>query len=62
MHFENGGQAVVEMKEKFGDLAMNITVRTLAGKGCFSTTASSGDQESRQALGSFFCLVGMFMA
>ncbi|KAH7517911.1 hypothetical protein FEM48_Zijuj09G0114300 [Ziziphus jujuba var. spinosa] len=60
---ENGGQAVVEMKDRFGDLAMNITVRMLAGKRFCGT---SGDaQESRlcrKALGSFFYFFGMFMA
>lgn len=60
---ENGGQALVEMKERLGDLTMNTAVRMIAGKRYFGT--GSGLEESRQcqkALGSFFYLIGIFMA
>nr|XP_048336931.1 xanthotoxin 5-hydroxylase CYP82C2-like [Ziziphus jujuba var. spinosa] len=60
---EHGGQVLMEMKEKFEDLAMNIRVRMLAGKRYFGT--SSDDQESRQCQEALRCLsyiAGMFMA
>lgn len=52
----------VDMKERFGDLAMNIGVRTIAGERCRSSR--SGDEESRRAqkaLSEFFRLTGQFM-
>lgn len=61
---KNGGHVVVEMKEIFGDLAMNIIVRMMAGKRYFSSNGA-GDEESRRcqkALGDFFYLVGLFLA
>ncbi|KAF3435654.1 hypothetical protein FNV43_RR22745 [Rhamnella rubrinervis] len=61
---ENGGQALVEMKEGLGDMAMNIIVRMVAGKRYFGS-GSSGAEESRQcqkALASFLYFVGVFMA
>ncbi|KAJ4716416.1 Cytochrome P450 protein [Melia azedarach] len=61
---KNGGLAV-EMKERFGDLAMNIIVRMIAGKRYFGSGTTAHDQESRQcqkALGDFLNLVGLFLA
>lgn len=52
------GQAVVEMKERIGDLAMNIIVRMVAGK------RYSGDDESRRCqklMSDFFYLAGLFL-
>lgn len=60
---ENGGKALVEINERFGDLAMNITVRMLAGKR-YTGFGPGGDEESRQcqkALASFFYFTGMLM-
>lgn len=60
---KNGGHVMVEMKEKFGNLAMNIIVRMLAGKRYFGTD-TNGDEESRRfqkALGDFFYLLGSFL-
>lgn len=50
---------LVEMKERFGDLATNITVRMVAGK-----RYSGDDEESRlcqRAMAKFFRFWGMFM-
>ncbi|KAF3435663.1 hypothetical protein FNV43_RR22754 [Rhamnella rubrinervis] len=61
---ENGGQALVEMKERLGDMAMNIIVRMVAEKRYFGS-GPSGAEESRQcqkALASFLYFVGVFMA
>ncbi|XP_052193633.1 xanthotoxin 5-hydroxylase CYP82C2-like [Diospyros lotus] len=51
---------LVEMKQKFGDLAMNIIVRIIAGK----MYAGSSNEESRRcqkAMGDFMHLVGLFL-
>ncbi|KAF3435659.1 hypothetical protein FNV43_RR22750 [Rhamnella rubrinervis] len=61
---ENGGQALVEMKERLGDMTMNIIVRMVAGKRYFGSDPS-GVEESRQcqkAMASFFYFIGIFMA
>ncbi|XWS62473.1 hypothetical protein CRYUN_Cryun06bG0014200 [Craigia yunnanensis] len=57
------GLAVVEMKERIGDLAMNIIVRIVAGKR-YSGTGGSCDDESRRcqkAMSNFFYLAGLFL-
>ncbi|KAJ0077166.1 hypothetical protein Patl1_35987 [Pistacia atlantica] len=62
---KNGGLVAVELKERFGDLAMNIIARLMAGKRYFGTDASGDDPESRRcqkALGDFFYFVGLFLA
>ncbi|XP_031278170.1 xanthotoxin 5-hydroxylase CYP82C4-like [Pistacia vera] len=62
---KNGGLVAVDLKERFGDLAMNIIVRLMAGKRYFGTDASGDDPESRRcqkALGDFFYFVGLFLA
>ncbi|KAK8519526.1 hypothetical protein V6N13_133436 [Hibiscus sabdariffa] len=54
------GVAVVEMKERIGDLATNVIVRTLAGKRYNSGT----DDESRrcqEAMAGFFHLAGLLL-
>ncbi|XVE48620.1 hypothetical protein DITRI_Ditri01bG0016100 [Diplodiscus trichospermus] len=60
---KNRGLAVVEMKERFGDLATNIIVRMIAGKRYCGTEGSCDDESRRcqKALGDFFYLVGMFL-
>ncbi|XP_022762799.1 cytochrome P450 CYP82D47-like [Durio zibethinus] len=58
------GMAVVEMKERIGDLATNIIVRMVAGKRYYSGTEGSCDDESRQcqnAMADFFHLAGLFL-
>lgn len=62
---KNGGLVAVELKERFGDLAMNIIVRLIAGKRYFGDDVSGDDTESRRcqkALGDFFYFVGLFLA
>ncbi|OMO92210.1 Cytochrome P450 [Corchorus olitorius] len=57
------GVAVVEMKERIGDMAMNIIVRKIAGKTYFGTQGSC-DEESRRcqkAMKDFFYLIGLFL-
>ncbi|ESR36373.1 hypothetical protein CICLE_v10028201mg [Citrus x clementina] len=61
---KNGGLVDVEMKERFGDLAMNIILRVIAGKRFFGRDTNADDQDSRQcqkALGNFFYLVGLLL-
>ncbi|KAK6254104.1 hypothetical protein QUC31_015824 [Theobroma cacao] len=60
---KSGGLAVVEMKERIGDLAMNIIVSTVAGKR-YSGIEGCCDDESRRcqkAMGDFFYLAGLFL-
>lgn len=60
----NGGQVVVEMKQRLSDMAMNIIVRMISGKRYFSADAK-GNQEakrSQEALGNFFYLLGLNLA
>ncbi|KAL6347993.1 hypothetical protein AAG906_037722 [Vitis piasezkii] len=54
--------ALVEMKERFGNLVMNVMVRAIAGKRYFGTHAC-GDKPKRgkKALDDFMLLVGLFM-
>lgn len=54
---------MVEMKERIGDLAMNIIVSTVAGKR-YSGIEGCCDDESRRcqkAMGDFFYLAGLFL-
>ncbi|KAL8116187.1 hypothetical protein AgCh_022616 [Apium graveolens] len=52
--------AVVELKERFGDLTMNIMVRMVAGKRYFGTGVHKSEESQRfqKALGNFVHLVG----
>ncbi|MBA0717129.1 hypothetical protein Golax_004967 [Gossypium laxum] len=57
----SGGIAVVELKEKIGSLATNITVRMIAGK---RYSCGSDDEESKRcqkAIADFFHLVGLVL-
>ncbi|KAM7479235.1 hypothetical protein LguiA_027448 [Lonicera macranthoides] len=56
------GPIMVEMKEKLGDMAMNVVVRMVAGKRYFGNWAC--DEESKRcqkAMGDFMFLVGTAM-
>ena len=60
----NGGRGpvLVEMKERLGDMAMNVVMRMMAGKRYFGNGAC--DEESRRcqkAMGGFMYLVGLPM-
>ncbi|KDP46184.1 hypothetical protein JCGZ_10024 [Jatropha curcas] len=60
---KNGGCAVVEMKDKFNELAMNIIVKMIAGKRSFGSYGIT-DQDSRRfskALADFFRLAGLLL-
>ncbi|XVE94114.1 hypothetical protein REPUB_Repub01dG0253400 [Reevesia pubescens] len=60
---KNGGLAVVEMKERIGDLTLNIIVRMVAGKR-ISGSDGNCDNESRRcqkAMGDFSYLTGLFL-
>lgn len=54
---------VVELKERFGDLTMNIIVRMVAGKRYYGTGVNNNEESRRfqKALGDFMHLVGLFM-
>ena len=56
------GPALVEMKERFGNLSLNVVVRANFGKRYFGTHAC-GDEPKRgkKAFGDFMILVGLFM-
>ncbi|KAJ9704897.1 hypothetical protein PVL29_003108 [Vitis rotundifolia] len=56
------GPALVEMRERFGNLALNVVVRAIAGKRYFGTHAC-GDEPKRgkKAFEDFIILVGLFM-
>ncbi|KAL4346895.1 hypothetical protein GQ457_17G001740 [Hibiscus cannabinus] len=60
---KNGGVAVVEMKERIGDLATNIIVRMIAGKRYHGTEGSCSEESRRcqKALCDFFYLAGLFL-
>ncbi|GAV68835.1 p450 domain-containing protein [Cephalotus follicularis] len=58
---KNGGHVMVDMKEKFGDLAMDIIVRLIAGKQYLGTDRAHNDESRRcqKALANFFHLMGL---
>ncbi|TYG74804.1 hypothetical protein ES288_D04G212100v1, partial [Gossypium darwinii] len=60
---KNGGSAVLEMKERIGDLATNIIVRMIAGKRYCGIKESCSEESRRwqKALGDFFYLTGLFL-
>ncbi|XVE48621.1 hypothetical protein DITRI_Ditri01bG0016200 [Diplodiscus trichospermus] len=60
---KNRGLAVVEMKERIGDLATNIIVRMVAGKRYCGTQGSCDDESRRcrKAICDFFYLAGLFL-
>ncbi|WJZ83775.1 hypothetical protein VitviT2T_003430 [Vitis vinifera] len=54
--------ALVEMKERFGNLVMNVMVRAIAGKRYFGTHACDDEpKRGKKALDDFMLLVGLFM-
>ncbi|XP_022762796.1 cytochrome P450 82C4-like [Durio zibethinus] len=58
---ENGGVAVVQMKDKISDLTMNVIVKMMTGKG-YSGPDGRNDEESKRcqkALNEFFYLAGL---
>ncbi|XWS67504.1 hypothetical protein CRYUN_Cryun04dG0012200 [Craigia yunnanensis] len=58
----SGGVAVVQMKDKFSDLAMNVIVKMMTGKG-YGGPDGRNDEESKRcqkALNEFFYLAGLF--
>ncbi|KAJ6295735.1 hypothetical protein OIU78_023715 [Salix suchowensis] len=58
---KNGWHVVVQMKEKFGNLTMNIIVRMLAWKRYFgSDTKGMRSRGDFKGLGDFFYLLGLF--
>ena len=59
---QQGRPALVEMKERFGNLALNVVVRAIAGKRYFGTHAC-GDEPKRgkKAFEDFIILLGLFM-
>ncbi|KAB2036117.1 hypothetical protein ES319_D04G201200v1 [Gossypium barbadense] len=57
---KNGGVALLEMKERIGDLATNIIVRMVAGKRYHGTSEES--RRFQKALSDFFYLAGLFLA
>ena len=59
---QQGLPALVEMKERFGNLALNVVVRAIAGKRYFGTHAC-GDEPKRakKAFEDFIILLGLFM-
>ncbi|OMO92213.1 Cytochrome P450 [Corchorus olitorius] len=60
---KNRGLAVVEMKERIGDMALNIIVRMVAGKAYFGTQGSCDEKSRRcqKAMKDFFNLMGGFL-
>ncbi|KAG4205902.1 hypothetical protein ERO13_A04G129706v2 [Gossypium hirsutum] len=56
---KNGGVALLEMKERIGDLATNIIVRMFAGKIYHGTSEES--RRFQKALSDFFYLAGLFL-
>ncbi|XP_050231590.1 xanthotoxin 5-hydroxylase CYP82C4-like [Mercurialis annua] len=61
---KNGGQsAIVEMKERFEELTLNIIVKMVAGKRLFGSNGIEDDDSRRfsKALSEFFNLTGMIL-
>ncbi|KAH7849613.1 hypothetical protein Vadar_020395 [Vaccinium darrowii] len=61
----NSGHVLVEMKQWFADLTMNVVVGMVAGKRYFGVYADSNEKEGRRcqkALRDFFYLLGLFVA
>ncbi|CAA2982936.1 cytochrome P450 CYP82D47-like [Olea europaea subsp. europaea] len=61
---DGSGQLLVEMKQWFGYLNLNVIIRMIAGKRYFGTTADGDKIEARQCqkvLRDFFHLAGLFV-
>ncbi|GMY28566.1 cytochrome P450 CYP82D47-like [Fagus crenata] len=56
------GHALVDLKQWFGDLSLNVILRMVAGKRYFGTSASSDEaRRCQEALREFFHLAGLFV-
>jgi len=58
------GQILVELKEWFGDMSLNVILRMVAGKRYFSSSAVADEEESRRcqkSVRAFFHYLGMFV-
>ncbi|CAB4265803.1 unnamed protein product [Prunus armeniaca] len=61
---ESSGERLVEMKQWFGDLTLNVILRMVAGKRCFMNGNLSEEKEARRwqkAMREFFRLAGLFV-
>jgi hypothetical protein len=61
---KESGQILVELKQRFGDMSLNVILRMVAGKRYFSTTAVADEEESRRiqkSVREFFHYIGMFV-
>ncbi|XP_007226806.2 cytochrome P450 CYP82D47 [Prunus persica] len=61
---EGSGELLVEMKQWFGGLTLNVVFRMVAGKRCFMNGGLSKEKEARRrqkAMREFFHLVGLFV-
>ncbi|KAL2498322.1 Cytochrome [Abeliophyllum distichum] len=61
---DGSGQVLVEMKQWFGDLTLNVVLRMVAGKRYFGSTSDGDKIEARQCqkvLREFFHLAGLFV-
>jgi cytochrome P450 len=61
---KESGQILVELKQCFGDMNLNVILRMVAGKRYFSTTAVADEEESRRIqklVREFFHYSGMFV-
>ncbi|GAV75066.1 p450 domain-containing protein [Cephalotus follicularis] len=58
---KNGGHVMVDMKEKLGDLAMDIIVRVIAGKQYLGTNRTENGESRRcqKAMAIFFHFIGL---
>ncbi|KAH7849742.1 hypothetical protein Vadar_022356 [Vaccinium darrowii] len=61
----NSGYFLMDMKQWFADLAMNVVVRMVAGKRYFGVAADGDEEEGRRcqkAFRNFFHFIGLFLA
>ncbi|KAE8100588.1 hypothetical protein FH972_018474 [Carpinus fangiana] len=64
MKKKESGQILVELKQWFGDMSLNVILRMVAGKRYFSTTAVADEEESRRiqkSMREFFNYIGMLV-
>ncbi|KAK2997946.1 hypothetical protein RJ639_026334 [Escallonia herrerae] len=60
----NSGRVLVEMKQWFGDLTLNVILRMVAGKRYFGSSASGDEAEARRCqkvMRAFFHYPGLFL-
>ncbi|KAK3038183.1 hypothetical protein RJ639_029637 [Escallonia herrerae] len=61
---KNSGRVLVEMKQWFGDLTLNVILRMVAGKRYFGASASGDEAEARRCqkvMRAFFHYPGLFL-